>query len=197
MKRIESTYYTEARFGKSLRPIIDNDNPYLYSKGRYPTKIKKEELPEHYIPVRSRVFEYTDGFIKMTGIVDMDYTYSRNNHLFKDDYLYISYSGSLSYKKLSWCDEYDIEDYDICVCGNDIINLVLAAEKYSNYDTSKIRRKIEEKRIWLRDNEPEYYSSYVGEDKDIFKVWEENGLINPRFCKGTADNGQRVNYSDL
>ena len=25
----------------------------------------------------------------------------------------------------------DIEDYDVCVCGNDIVNIVLAAEKYS------------------------------------------------------------------
>ena len=35
----------------------------------------------------------------------------------------------------------------------------------------------EEKRVWLRDNEPEYYAEFVGEDKDIFTLWKEKGYI--------------------
>ena len=35
------------------------------------------------------------GYVKMVGIVDMKYTYCKENHLFKDDYLYISYKEPL------------------------------------------------------------------------------------------------------
>ena len=42
MKRINATCYTKGKFGKRLRETLDTDNEYLYSQGRYPTKIKKE-----------------------------------------------------------------------------------------------------------------------------------------------------------
>ena len=51
--------------------------------------------------------------------------------------------------------------------------MVLAAEKYSGFDTTEVRAGIEEKRVWLRDNEPEYYAEFVGEDKDIFLALSE------------------------
>lgn len=35
------------------------------------------------------------GFVKTSGVKDLYYTYLKENHLFKDDYLYISY-----YKKI-------------------------------------------------------------------------------------------------
>lgn len=77
------------------------------------------------------------------------------------------------YEKLS----VDIEDYDVCVCGNDIVNIVLAAEKYSGFDTSEVRAEIEKKRVWLRDNEPDYYKECRLEDRDIFEQWIEKGYV--------------------
>ena len=71
----------------------------------------------------------------------------------------------------------DIEDYDVCVCGNDIVNIVLAAEKYSGFDTSEVRAEIEKKRVWLRDNEPDYYKECRLEDRDIFEQWIEKGYV--------------------
>ena len=90
-KRIHALVYTHGKFGKSLREILDTDNPLLYSGGVYPTKITELDLPEDYIDIQSRVIWYMKGHLKTSGIVDMEYTYSRVNHLFKDDFIYLSY----------------------------------------------------------------------------------------------------------
>lgn len=49
MKKINAYFYTQGKFGKHFRETVDTNNEYLYSRGRYPTKIKKEDLPEDYI----------------------------------------------------------------------------------------------------------------------------------------------------
>ena len=90
-KRLNSYLYTKGKFGKRHREVLDTNNEYLYSYCRYPTKIKKEDLTEDYIEFRSRVIWYMTGYVKTSGIVDIGYTSIKENHLFKDDYLYISY----------------------------------------------------------------------------------------------------------
>lgn len=62
-----------------------------------------------------------------------------------------------------------------------IVGIVLAAEKYSGFDTSRVRAEIETKRIWPRDYEPEEYALAVGEDRDIFELWMEKGYIDKRL----------------
>lgn len=175
-KRIGADVYTIGKFGKGLRETLDTENPLLYSDGRYPTKLSSEDLPEDYIAFSSRVIWYMNGYIRTSGIIDMKYRWVKENHLFKDDYIYISYHGPLKEVVGRWGFT-DIEDYDVCVCGNDIIRIVLAAEKYSGFDTAEIRSEIEKKRVWLRDHEPEFYQSFVGEDKDIFELWTEKGYV--------------------
>ena len=161
-KRINSVIYTKGKFGKGWRETCDTDNPFLYSHGRYPTKITVEDLPEDYL--------------KTSGIVDMKYTWMKENHLFKDDYIYISYKEPLQAEKNSW-GHIKYTNYDVCVCGNDIVDIVLAAEKYSGFDTTEVRTEIEKKRVWLRDNEPEEYARAVGEDEDIFTLWKKKGYV--------------------
>jgi hypothetical protein len=85
------------------------------------------------------------------------------------------------FAKIMWRFSYDVVDYDVCICGNDIIDIVLAAEKYSGIDTSSVRARIEEKRIWLRDNEPYEYQMAVGEDTDIFTLWIRKGYIDSKL----------------
>ncbi len=53
-KRISSYLYTHGRFGRRLRETVDTENPFLYSHGRYLTKITPEDLPEDYIKIHSR-----------------------------------------------------------------------------------------------------------------------------------------------
>lgn len=176
-KKLASALYTFGKYGKGFREICDTGNPFLYSWGRYPTKMTEKDLTPDYIKVHSRSIWYMTGFVKMSGIVDMDYSYCKENHLFKDDYIYISYTESLLREINRW-GLLDIQNEDIHISGNDIIDLVLAAEKFSHFDTSKIRTKIEEKRIWLRDNEPDEYKRSVGEDRDIISLWVERGYVD-------------------
>lgn len=175
-KRINSIFYTEGKFGKGWRETCDTDNPYLYAQGRYPTKITAADLPEDYIKIHSRVIWYMIGYLKTSGIVDMKYKWHKENHLFKDDYIYISYKEPLKAETDSW-GYVSYTNYDVYVCGNDIVDIVLAAEKYSGFDTSEVRAEIEKKRVWLRDNEPEEYARAVGEDEDIFTLWKRKGYV--------------------
>lgn len=186
-KRISAHFYTKGKFGRGIRETVDTNNPCLYAYGRYKTKIREEELPDDYIPIHSRSIWYMQGFLKTTGIVDMDYTYCKENHLFKDDYIYISYTEKLQTKISQWGYP-DIINYDVCISGNDIVDIVLAAEKYSGFDTRQIRKKIEEKRVWLRDNEPDYYAMAVKEDRDIFELWISKGHVDHRLISGDREN---------
>ena len=178
-KKIGAYLYTIGKFGKGYREVINTDYPFLYSGGVYPTKLTVSDLPDDYIPIHSRVIWYMHGFLRTSGITDMKYTYVKENHLFKDDYIYISYHGKI--KKVDETDGIfkiiDYVDYDVCVCGNDIVDIVLAAEKYSGFDTAEVRKGIEEKRVWLRNNEPDYYERCVGEDEDIFTLWHRKGYV--------------------
>ena len=179
-KRISASVYTHGKFGKRWRETVDTDNPFLYSHGRYLTKITPEDLPEDYIKIHSRAIWYMRGYLKTSGIVDMYYTYCKENHLFKDDYIYLSYNKKLHLETTEW-GVVKVVDYDVCICGNDIIDIVLAAEKYSGIDTSSVRARIEEKRIWLRDNEPDEYQMAVGEDTDIFTLWIRKGYVDSKL----------------
>ena len=171
MKKIVAYFYTKGKFGKGFRETIDTNNEYLYSRGRYPTKIKKEDLPEDYIEFRSRVIWYMTGYLKASGIVDIDYRAMKVNHLFKDDYLYISYKEKLKYEEDRWGFK-DFTNYDICICGNDIIPILLAIEKYSNLSIDNVKQKIQDKVEWYRENCKEDYIRQFGDkDIDIFELW--------------------------
>lgn len=175
--RINSYIYTCGKFGKGYREILDTKNPNLYSHGRYPTKITADDLPEDYLKIRSRATWYMDGYIKTSGVKDIKYSWIKENHLFKDDYIYLSYDKPIK----TVLTEYgfkDYADYDLCICGNDIPQIVLWVEKYSGIDTTEVRSGIEAKRVWLRDNEVDFYKETVGEDRDIFELWIEKGYIH-------------------
>ncbi len=181
-KRITSYVYTRGKFGKRLRETLDTENPFLYSHGRYPTKITAEDLSEDYIEFRSRVIWYMTGYLKTSGIVDMEYRPLRINHMFKDDYLYISYKEKLRKET----DRYGFEDYvnyDVCVCGGYIVDILLAAELYSDFDTAQIREKIEEKRIWFRDNHSDSYKAEVRYDEDIFEHYRNSNYTPQRLLR--------------
>ena len=171
MKKFNSPIYTEGKFGKGFREIVDTDNEFLYSYGVYPTKIKREDLPEDYIKIHSRSIWYMHGYVKTSNVVDVDYQALKINHLFKDDYLYISYKNKLSYSD----DGYGfikINSYDIRICGNSIIPVLLEIEKHSNIDTSKVREKIIDKFNWWKEKYPEDYNRFFKNNEDIFENYK-------------------------
>lgn len=171
MSKIKSTLYTKGKFGRTFRRTEDTNNEFLYSKGIYPTKIKKEDLPEDYIEFRSRTIWYMTGYLKTSEVIDIGYIPIKENHLFKDDYLYISYKEKLQYEKNRYGFE-DIKYFDICICGNDIITILLAIQKYSNINIDDVKRKIYDKVAWLKENYKEEYIRHFGDrDIDIFEEY--------------------------
>lgn len=169
-KRFNAVLYTQGRFGKEIRQTLDTDSEFLYSMGIYPTKIRAEELPEDYVKIRSRSIWYMTGWLKTSGIKDMKYSWARFNHVFKDDYLHISYDKPIEPKKDDFGTTYC--NAEISICGSDIVPLVLAAERNSGFDTTEVRAEIEKKRRWLIENG---YSPCDGidlEQTDVFEHWQ-------------------------
>ena len=173
MKRLNSFLYTKGKFGKGCIRSVDTNNEYLYSKAMYKTKIKKEDLPDDYIEFRSGTIRYMTGYLKTSGVVDIDYTYFLENHIFKDDYLYISYKEKLKKEKTSYGRE-RIVNYDICICGNDIIPILLAIEKNYNINIDKVKEKIYYKVSWYKENcKDEYTREFGNRDIDIFEEYKK------------------------
>lgn len=176
MKKTKALCYTKGHFGKRIREILDTDNKNLYSMGRYPTKIIKEDLPEFYIEFSSRTIWYMTGYLKTLGVVDIEYKEAKNNHLFKDDYLYISYKEKLKFRKNKWGSK-DYINYDICICGNSIVPILLYIEKYSNFNINRIKQKIYDKIEWFKKNyEYEYNQFFENKNVDIFEYYKN--IIN-------------------
>ena len=144
-KRIASTLYLESRIlHNPLRAEKDPDE-YLFAEGRYKTKIFASDLPEHF------VYGYLykrHGFISAAGVKHLLYVPNYVfNHLYKDDALYISYDEPIR----STAGNHGLTLYDgskHSVSGHLIVDFVDAAEKYSGYDVSDIRRELQRKREW-------------------------------------------------
>ena len=178
VKQIKSLLYTKGHFGKGFRETVDTDNENLYSHGRFPTKIKKEDLSEYYKEFKSRAIWYMTGYLKTSGVKDVYYIYVKENHLFKDDYLYISYNDKLKIEKTEYGTE-KCENYDICVCGSDIIPILFEIEKNSQIDTTMARNKIIEKFEWWKKNEEDDYKSWF-KDEEVDDILEYYKIRNGR-----------------
>lgn len=182
MKKLNSNWYTKGKFGREIRKTIDKENEFLYSKGMYPTKIREEDLPTDYIKFQSRSIWYMTGYLKTSGVKDLYFTYIKENHLFKDDYLYISYDKKIEEVKNRYGNE-EIRNYDFLICGNDIIDVLFAIEKNSDIDTTMIRNKIKEKFEWWKENEQDDYKRcFKGKEvTDIFEYFK--GILNAKiYC---------------
>ena len=109
-------------------------NDCLYYSGlnrNYATKIKKEDLPENFM-------NFWDGiswnFLNSAGVVDILYQPVINNHVFRDDSLYISYTDKIKYKKkyedidecFNWFEVENAEQYER-IWGGEIIEFLLFA----------------------------------------------------------------------
>lgn len=140
MKKINADWYSKGKLDRKTWRPTDEKNKFLYSKGFYPTKIKEEDLSKDYIKIRSRTIWYMTGFVKTSGVKDLYYTYLKENHLFKDDYLYISYYKKIEKIKGKYGND-EVRYFDFFICGGDIIKVLFAIEKNSDIDTTEIRNK--------------------------------------------------------
>lgn len=150
-KKINSKLYSTVKYVHENHEFVyvTSEEGYLFSNLIYPTKIKKEDLPESFIELYAyRRYCWIDS----AGVTDMVYVPNlfSDNHLYKDDFLYIKYSGKLDRSEKN---KY-FDDADERLYGRSIELFVEAAKKYSNYDVSEIEKQLHDKKIWYVKHNP-------------------------------------------
>lgn len=170
-QRIKTNYYTTEKYKWDGHKYVEIDNGgYLFSNGTYKTKLTKDDLPDTFI--EGIYYAHLHGFLQSAGVVDLFYKPNKfSNHMFKDDFLYISYNGKIgkSDDTSNFIESY--KGYDEYVWGYNIVTMLKAIEKNSNYDISKIKEQIEDKRIWFKENYPQDYNATVG---NFYDFWKED-----------------------
>ena len=159
MSRLYANYYS---FGKNaFWAYTPADESFLYSDGRYKTKMTANDMPPWYMC--GRYYGYAQGFLNTKDVAKLIYSPNFHfNHMFKDDFLYISYNSPSKSREIfnaeESCDEY--------VWGFNIPKFLYMAERYSGYDAAPIWQQIEEKRLWFQHTYPNDYKREVGDITD-------------------------------
>ena len=121
------------------------ENGYLwasYKSGDYSTKIKPNDLPNHYVPVYlSGQTQYISTKVIKHLLYKPNYIF---NHMFKDDFLYVSYDKNI----VAIEDELGrhIEGEDFMLWGSAQYEFIEAIE--SQYNVSKIKQAMDDKIAW-------------------------------------------------
>lgn len=143
MKRLGSTMYHQTRRGK--HPVTNEDG-YLFAQGRYPTKIKPDDLPCWFIcgPFQGEIVYISAKGVKYLVFVPVF-------NLDKDDLLYISYDRPIVPDTSSPSGKW-LNGYDHIIFGEIVVDYLKGAAKYSRYDVSPIMKQLEEKQKWLQEH---------------------------------------------
>ena len=153
-KRITATLYLDSKIKFLKQGLTAEHSPegYLFSDGQYATKILPTDLPEWF------VYGYLckrHGYISAKGAKHLRYVpnYSFDNHLHKDDILFVSYGEEIEEiqedGRFAW-----YKGYKHLVSGSLIESFVEAAQKYSGYDVEEIQEEIARKQAWYYDQNP-------------------------------------------
>lgn len=170
MRKINSILYINGK-RKNLY-IESNDSEYLYSYGRYRTKIKPKDLPDDYIKIRCSLTGYKDGYLKTSGVEDIDFYSFNESHLFRDDCVIISYSGKLKEIKKDFHTFYENED--IRIYGSDIIPIILYIQKYSNIDINNAKEKINDRiNIFKEKYSDKEDLQWLNQNEDLFEYYRK------------------------
>lgn len=156
-KRINSYWYTKEKykyvFDKEEKQYRINrftlENGCLYSKAKYPTKIKVEDLPDTYI--YGRIYGNW-GYINTGGVRDLYYKESIvTKESFKDDFLFVSYNKPINIEAIQ---EYDYKNqtHDLSLYSHEIfdfIDKILEQDEYKNTvlfeNAENIRKQLDDK----------------------------------------------------
>ena len=140
---------------KGFVSVHDPDD-YLFSQGRYRTKILESDLPEWY--VKGYFGGGRHGWLSAKDVKYLLYepNYHVKNHCYKYDNLYISYSAPIIYEDVDGQRSMFPEGYDYVISRNFIVDFVEAVEKYSDVEVSQILSELHIKREWFNEHNPEY-----------------------------------------
>lgn len=157
-KQIKSPWYTETktRWNHGAYETIHN-NGCLFAKGEYKTKITVSDLPEWYkeIWIRGKVY------VCAKDISDIVYkpNWFSDNHLFKDDFLYICWNGKKLRQESVDGRYVSCEDYDMLLHGWAVKDFVEEAIPYAEGEMKStledIQRRINDKIAWYIHMNPE------------------------------------------
>ena len=155
--------------------MVDGSLYYYGFNRNYPTKIKPEDLSESFM-------KYWNGssnhYLDTAGVVDILYQPVINNHVFRDDSLYISYTNKINYSKkykdlderfTNWFEVENEMEYER-IWGGEIVEFLLMAEKYSGYNIEPIKEQMWNKMLLLKKYEKDTFESQV-KDKNTFDSW--------------------------
>jgi hypothetical protein len=150
-KRFGSHVYLPCKykFVKRELVVIRDPDGYLFAHREYPTKILPTDLPEWYI--HGYIYKQ-HGYISAKGVKQLVYkpNYVFDNHLHKDDFLYIAYSDEKPIEPYQTDHGTTLyRNYDELVHGHMIVEFLDAAEKYSGYDVAEIRAEVVKKKAWF------------------------------------------------
>ena len=148
--RLTATLYMESPLSKHFFDGEPSPNGYLYSYGKYPTKILPSVLPPWY--VRGYMYK-RQGYMSAKGVKHLlyvpNYTF---NHLFKDDSLFISYDEAIEPTVSTDSGFRWYSGYKHVLSGSLIVDFVEAAAEYSDYDITEIMKEIEKKKAWYEEH---------------------------------------------
>ena len=166
MSRLHANYYSCGKY--AFRAYAPADEYVLYSDGRYKTKMTAHDLPPWYMP--GRYYGYVQGFLNTKDVAKLIYSPNFHfSHMFKDDFLDISYNSPSECRKIftaeECCDEY--------VWGFNIPKFLYMTELYSDYDAAHIWQQIEKKRLWFQHTYPNDYKREVGDITD-YRAYTES-----------------------
>lgn len=115
MSRLHANYYSCGKY--RFATPVPADECVLYSEGRYKTKLTAHDMPPWYM--RGLYYGYAQGFLNTKDVAKLTYTPNLCfNHMFKDDFLYISYNSPSKRRKIFNAEE----PYDEYVWGFNIPN---------------------------------------------------------------------------
>lgn len=160
MKKIRKNLYTLQKivYKNHRLQYIEDENGYLFSEKRYPTKIKPEDLPEWFVyGTYYRCF----GYMSAKGVVDLKYVPNLwINHFLQDDFLLVSYNSPIQEAFLDKRGVDKYTDYDRTIYGGTILDFLKAARKYSAIDISEITKQIQEKADLLPKKHPTEFENF-------------------------------------
>ena len=168
------------RISKRIYSSNPNEDGYLSAirgNRRYKTKMKPSDLPEWYCDVHR--YWWNRDMIKTDGVVDLKYTWVKENHFMKDSLLRISYCGKIiEYNPIHEIGGKKIKNIfteytnvDSIVFGRDIFKCLAYIEKYSDFNLTPIREEFIKQCNWLKKNEPEF-----APEADDFGKWFDDKI---------------------
>jgi hypothetical protein len=139
----------------------------------YVRKTNKVEadLPRSFVRLMSP--SNIEQFVQAKGVVDIQYHWVKENHVFKDSCIIVSYTNK--FDKSDFISNYNKSELQIF--DYDIFTFLSAAKHYSNFDVSKVLDELKAQFNWLYENEKDTYLS-SGIDKDKIDEWFYQNFSN-------------------